>query len=98
MQKENLVQAQIIKEIKQRFPDAIVLKNDPNYIQGMPDLVVLNKGKYALLECKRSSSEPFRPNQEYYIQKQNDCGAFASMICPENKEEVFNALEQTFRT
>ena len=39
--KESAFQAKLIREIKKRFPGAIVLKNDPNYIQGFPDLTVL---------------------------------------------------------
>lgn len=39
--KENKFQADLVKEIKKRFPGAIVLKNDANYLQGIPDLTVL---------------------------------------------------------
>ena len=37
---ENKFQAKLIKEIKEEFPGCIVLKNDPTYIQGVPDLLV----------------------------------------------------------
>ena len=50
MKKENEFQASLIKEIKERFPGAIVLKNDPNYIQGMPVLTVLHSDGWAMLE------------------------------------------------
>ena len=39
---ENKFQANLIKELKARFPDCIVMKNDPTYIQGIPDLLVLH--------------------------------------------------------
>ncbi len=93
--KENEFQASLIKEIKARFPGAMVLKNDANYIQGIPDLTVLYGDKWAMLECKRSSDASKRPNQEYYIDKLGDM-SFASFISPENKEDVLNELEQSF--
>ena len=37
---ENKFQANLIKELKERFPGCIVMKNDPTYIQGIPDLLV----------------------------------------------------------
>lgn len=94
--KENEFQADLIKEIKERFPGCEVLKNDPNYIQGIPDLTVLYKNKWATLECKKSEDEPFRPNQPYYISKMNDM-SFSRAIYPENKEKVLDELQQTFK-
>ena len=32
---ENKFQANLIKELKERFPGCIVMKNDPTYIQGI---------------------------------------------------------------
>lgn len=94
--KENEFQADLIKEIKARFPGAVVLKNDANYIQGIPDLSVFYGPHWAMLECKRSDSASKRPNQDYYIGKLDDM-SFASFISPENKEEVLNELERSFQ-
>ena len=96
MQKESQFQAELKTELKSLFPGCIILKNDANYIQGFPDLLILYKEKWALLECKRSLNEPYRPNQEYYIEYCNDM-SFASMICPENKEEVLNEVQLALR-
>jgi len=89
-------QANLIKKIKARFEGCIVLKNDPEYLQGVPDLLVLYKNKWAALECKKSGKASRRPNQEYYVNKMDDM-SFASFISPENEEEVLNDLQQTFR-
>lgn len=89
-------QAGLIKKIKSLFDGCIVLKNDPEYLQGIPDLLVLYKNKWAALECKKSSKASKRPNQEYYISKMDDM-SFASFISPENEEEVLNDLQQAFR-
>lgn len=93
---ENEIQAEIIKDLKLEFPGCIVLKNDPNYIQGIPDLLVLFKNKWAALEVKKSENESHRPNQDYYISLMNSM-SFAKFIYPENKEEVFDELQQSFR-
>lgn len=95
--KENQFQAQLIKDIKERFPGAVVLKNDATYIQGIPDLLILFNDKWAALECKKVSSAHRQPNQEYYVDMLNKM-SYASFICPENREEVMNELQQTFRT
>ena len=93
--KESQFQATLIKDLKTMLPGCVVLKNDANYIQGIPDLTVLYEDKWAMLECKRSSDARKRPNQEYYIDKLGDM-SFASFISQENKEEVLNELEQSF--
>ena len=45
--KENQFQAQLIKDLKTTFPDCVVLKNDANYLQGFPDLLILCNNKWA---------------------------------------------------
>jgi len=95
--KENKFQAGLIKELKQRFPNCIVLKNDPNYIQGVPDLLVLHNDQWAALECKRSAKAPVRPNQEFYINKMSEM-SYAAFINPENKEDILDELSQSFKS
>ena len=96
MTKESQYQAKLKKKLVNMFPGAIVMKNDPTYIQGIPDLTVLWKNKWALLECKRESEARKRPNQEYYINKGREM-SFAAFIYPENEEEVLHDLQQAFR-
>lgn len=93
---ENKFQSDLIKEIKQRLPGCIVMKNDPNYIQGMPDLTVLYKNHWATLECKRSSRARKQPNQEYYVDTMNEM-SFSRFISPENKEDVLNELQSALK-
>lgn len=92
---ENRFQRNLIQELEDRFPGCVVIKNDPNYIQGIPDLLILYNDKWAALECKRSESASHRPNQEYYISKLDEM-SFASFVYPENMEDVLNEMEQTF--
>ena len=93
---ESDFQKELIKEIKQRLPGAVVLKNDAKYIQGIPDLTVLHGSKWALLECKKDVSATHQPNQDYYVEKLNKM-SFSSFIYPDNKEEVLDAMEQSFK-
>lgn len=95
--KESKFQSGLIKEIRERFPGSIVMKNDAGYMQGFPDLTVLYGKHWAALECKRSAKESHRPNQDYYIQMLDEM-SYASFVYPENKEEVLNGLQQAFES
>lgn len=75
------------------FPTSIIMK--VKGIQGIPDLLVLYKNKWALLECKRSSTAIHRPNQDRLVELCNKM-SFSSFIFPENKEEVLNRLIKFF--
>ena len=93
---ENKFQSILIQELHELLPEAIVLKNDPNYIQGIPDLLILYNDKWAVLECKVSATASHRPNQDYYVSKMNQM-SFAAFIYPENREEVLDALQSALR-
>lgn len=88
---ESKFQGMLIKEIKRRLPKCIVLKNDPAYMQGIPDLIILNGEHWAMLECKMNKDAPHRPNQEYYVTIL-DAMSFASFVYPENKEEILDEM------
>jgi len=68
-------------------------KNDANYLQGFPDLTILHKNKWAVLECKRSRNDTHQPNQDYYVDVLDEM-SFSRFIYPENKEEVLYELQQ----
>jgi len=94
---ESRFKTNLINEIHQLFPGCFVLHNDPNEIQGFPDLTILYGNKWACLEGKKSLREPYQPNQEYYLDVLDDM-SFASMICPENREAVLYELQRAFAT
>ena len=95
MAKESKFQAGLIKDLKNTFPGCMVLKNDPNYIQGIPDLLVLYKNRWAALEVKKSKNAKHQPNQNHYIMKMNKM-SIARFVYPENKQEVIHDLQQAF--
>ena len=88
-------QSKLIRELKKIFPGCIVLKNDADYLQGIPDLTILYQNKWATLECKKSAGAKRQANQEHYVELM-DGMSFSRFICPENKEEVLHELQQAF--
>lgn len=97
--RESDFQKDVIREIKNRFPECMIWKLDAKYRQGSPDLLILYQNKWATLEVKKSYKDyknNQRPNQELYIERM-DKMSFSRFIYPENREEVLNDLEKTFR-
>ena len=76
------------------FPGCVILKNDPNYKQGVPDLILLWEDRWAMLEVKASGRARHRPNQDYYVDVL-DRMSFAAFISPDNKEHVLDALQRS---
>ncbi len=95
MKRENKFQSNLKKELELTFPGCMVTKLDPGNIQGIPDLLVLYKNKWATLENKRSEKAIHQPNQDYYVDKMNKM-SFSRFVYPENKEEVMNDLKEYF--
>lgn len=93
--RESRFQAELVKELEERYKGCVVLKNDPSHKQGFPDLTVLYKKRWAALECKRGANEHRQPNQDYYVEKLNGMG-YSRFIFPENREEVLMELDRHF--
>ena len=95
--KESDFRAKLIRKIKTEFPGSMVMKLDSGYLQGIPDLLVLYKDKWATLECKKSEHAVRQPNQEYYVRVMNKM-SFSRFVYPENKEEVLDELHKAFKS
>lgn len=99
---ESEYQQSLKKKLENIFRGCVILKNDPNYIQGFPDLTIFYKNKWAVLEVKKDISEMSKTtasirNQKFYI-RMLDKMSFARFIYPQNEEEVLNELQQAFRS
>jgi Holliday junction resolvase len=94
--RENHYQAKIIRKLKEMFPGCEVIKTDASYQQGLPDLLILWHGYWAVLEVKSSAEANTQPNQDHYIQKLSTM-SFAAYIYPENEKEVLGALQKAFK-
>lgn len=92
---ENTFKTDLIDELENMFPGCMVFHLDPSECQGIPDLIVLYKDKWAALEGKKSARARLRPNQDYYVNLMNEM-SFASFIFPENKDYVLERLHLYF--
>lgn len=93
---ENKFQSDLKKELKERYPGCIVTKLDSSDIQGIPDLLILHKEKWASFECKKNENAHKQPNQDYYVEKMNNM-SFSRFIYPENKDTVLKELDRVFK-
>lgn len=92
---ESNYQAYLIRKLHEMFPGCVVLKNDANYMQGIPDLVVFFFHMYAFLEVKTSADAPEQANQDYYVRMLDEM-SFAAFIYPENERLVLDELQLAF--
>ena len=92
--RESQFQAQLIKKLNKMLPGIIILKNDPNYIQGVPDLILLYKKHWAALEVKRGAMASVRPNQAHYVRTMHAM-SYAAFIYPENESEILSEVQQS---
>ena len=92
--KENEYQGHLIKRIERTFKGSIVLKNDPNYKQGIPDLTIFYKDKWATLEVKKNRTASHQPNQDHYVELMNQM-SYSAFIYPENEEEILDEMART---
>lgn len=93
--KESIYQLRVTRRLEKEFPGCLVIPNDPEFIQGIPDLLILFRDTWFMLEVKLAENSPNQPNQEYYVNLFNDM-SFAMFIYPEIEDEVFDALQHTF--
>lgn len=96
MRLERDYQPRVIKRLEYLFPGIIIRKHDIQ--QGWPDLLLLWGPHYAFLEVKRkmpTSEADYEVNQPWWIERFNQM-SFSAMICPENEEEVLDALQRSW--
>lgn len=86
-------QTKLIKQLRDIFPGCVIMKNDSDYLQGIPDLTILYRDRWATLEVKMTESSSHQPNQDYYVGLM-DRMSFSAFIFPENEEEVLSDLRE----
>ena len=92
---ESSYQQKLIKRLRYIFGGCVVIKNDPTYIQGLPDLLILYGNKWAMLEVKADGQAEHQPNQDYYVERLNAM-SFAAFIFPQNETYILNRLSDFF--
>lgn len=89
-------QKKLIKKLKLMFPGCIVLKNDANYMQGFPDLILLVDDRWFALEVKTSANARQQPNQSWYVDRLSEM-SYAAFVYPENEEDILDEIQQSLR-
>ena len=92
---ETQYQTKLIRKLERIFPGCLIMKNDPTYRQGIPDLLILHNDFWAMLEVKVSADAPVQPNQTYFVDYLNKL-SFSAIIFPENEKEVLRGIQQAF--
>ena len=93
----NGFQSQLRKRLEREFPGCIVLKNDPLWIQGIPDLLLLWGPYWAALETKAKPKSVRQANQTYYVDLM-DRMSYSNFVSPDNVEEVLDEIHRSFRS
>jgi len=93
---ESRFESQLVRRLMHLYPGAVILKNDPNLIQGFPDRLILFGKKWAAFEVKAHEKASHQANQDYYIQLLNDM-SYASFVYPHNEEIFLYELQQALR-
>jgi hypothetical protein len=91
---ESGFQDELVSDLHEMFPGCMTFKMDQ--IQGIPDLLILYKSKWASLECKRGTRSERQPNQDYYVDLMNNM-SFSRFINRDNKEEVLRELQSALQ-
>lgn len=89
-------QKKLVIKLKEMFPGCLVMKNDAQLKQGIPDLLILHNNKWAALEVKNSEKAHHQPNQDIYVDRLNGM-SYATFIYPENEEQVFKELRRVLK-
>lgn len=90
--RETKYQKHVMDRLEVEFPGCVIIRTDPQRIQGIQDLLVLFRDRWATLEVKISSTARERPNQRFYVEQFNDM-SYSTFIFPENEEQVFDELQ-----
>ena len=84
-------QLSLTKRLRGLDKKVVVTKNDPNVVQGIPDLSIFYQDKFVFLEVKKDAKAKHQPNQDYYINHFNDYG-YSAFIYPENETEIIREV------
>lgn len=95
---ERDVQKNLIKWLNGLPYDIVVLKITPitGIPQGFPDVVILARGTYIVVEVKRDKTSRFQANQAYYNDKLGKM-AHAFVYNPQNAVQVRRSILSILR-
>ena len=94
---ENQYQAELIKKLHKLYPQAIIIKNDSGYLQGIPDWTMFLGKVWIWFDVKRAPNAVHQPNQDWYINWADEVGHLGMFVYPENEQEFLDAIQQALR-
>lgn len=101
MKKRNIRESEfenyLIAKLLKLYPGAVILKNDPSFLQGIPDRLMLFEDRWIMFEVKNSDKAKIQPNQEYYIDLFNKM-SFASIVYPENERRFLDGIQRSLQS
>jgi hypothetical protein len=95
LMRESKYSLELCKRLRSRYPGVVILKNDPDMLQGFPDLTLLYGPYWGCLELKGDEFAEHQPNQDWYVDHLNRM-SFGAFIFPENERAVLEALDRVF--
>ena len=93
---ESKFKTDFIHELEETFDGCIILLGNSSYLQGIPDILILWRNRWAALECKDHEKARVQPNQRYYVNLMNEM-SFSAFVYPKNKDTVLRDLQYAFR-
>ena len=93
---EIVLEKRLVCKLLETDPVAHVIKNNPNYIQGFPDRILLYKNFWAAFETKTHAGANVQPNQEFYIDQLNRL-SLAMFVYPENEKEFLREVQYSLQ-
>lgn len=93
---ESSVSKSIIKALKE-IKGLWFIRVELKFIRGIPDILGVKQGRFFALETKRNESEALAVTPRTIIQnrtlkKIRDAGGYATMIYPENQNEILDEI------
>lgn len=90
-----------INKLEKEFPDAIITKLEADLKNGIPDILILHKDRWATLEAKASEAKVHEKrrnklSQDYYVSRMNRM-SYSSYVYPENERKVLDELKDHFQ-
>lgn len=94
MKQERLYQRDLIKKLRRLHPTWVIIKNDANYLQGIPDWTAFSpNGRYAWFDVKQYEGAKHQPNQDWYVNFALKSGNLGMFVYPENEKEFLHAIQ-----
>lgn len=93
---ENKLKVKVLSDLR-RLPSCWAVKIQQTSIVGTPDILACVGGYFVALELKRTAKDNPSPSQTYQINKIDDAGGHAFVVCPDSWPACLAFLAQLAR-